>query len=134
LIYLWELLRYNLGRMPVEQMTETWLVKNEIEYAKLTIERGNEDVADPQGHFRNRFNLARHRRIRYFVEDDIEKAIKLAYICDVVFLIEHPYNTGYENKCDNCDHNCKREQFELPANIRRVRSWDDIYKSVRRLS
>jgi len=64
------------------------------------IEQGHEDVADPQGRFRNRFYVARKKGIRFFVEDDLEKAIKLAYICDVVFLLDHPYNRNSVNLSD----------------------------------
>jgi hypothetical protein len=72
--------------------------------------------------------------LRYFVEDDIEKAEKLAYICDVVFLVEHPYNTGFEKQCESCNYECKREKIDLPNNVRTVKSWDEIYKRIRLLS
>ena len=50
------------------------------------------------------------------MEDDPEKAIKLAYICDVVFLIDQPYN--------------KNESF--PNNVVRVNSWDDLYHKIKK--
>ena len=132
--FFWQRVRDALGMRPIEIITRWWLCKNGLDYSSLTIERGNENVADPQGHFRNRFHISRKKIIRYFVDDDLEKAKKLAYICDAVFLVEHPYNIGYENKCENCGHDCKREKIDLPSNIRTVKSWDEIYKSIRLLS
>lgn len=38
-----------LGMHPVDIVTKEWLQKNNIEYNKLTIEKGSEDVADPRG-------------------------------------------------------------------------------------
>jgi hypothetical protein len=132
--FLFQCIRDRLGTRPIDEATKWWLHKNRIKYDYLTIERGNENVADPQGHFRNRFYIARKRIIRYFVEDDIEKAKKLAYICDVVFLFKHPYNTEYLNRCVECEKECKREKIELPSNVIPVSSWGEIYKSIRLLS
>lgn len=128
------LVRNRIGCTSIEQITKWWLDKYKMDYDTLMIEQGNENVADPQGHFRNRFHIARQKMIRYFVEDDIEKANKLAYICDLVFLLRHPYNTGFEEKCRNCEMDCKREPIDLPSNVLTVKSWDEIYKFVRKLS
>lgn len=103
---------------PIDIITKCWLHHNGIEYDKLTIEKGSEDISDPRGQFRNRFYISRKKKIRFFVEDDDEKANKLAYICDVVFLIEHPYN----------------KDKKLPKNVLRVESWNDIYRWIRKLS
>lgn len=107
-----------VGIRPIEIITKCWLQKNEIEYDTLTIERGSENVADPQGPFRNRFYVSRKKKIRFFVEDDAEKANKLAYICDIVFLIKQPYN--------------KNEK--LPSNVVRVGSWNELYRQIRKYS
>lgn len=127
-------LKLNLGAGAIEQLTKCWLRLNNFIWDKLTIERGNEDVADPQGHFRNRFYLARKKRIKFFVEDDLEKAIKLAYICDVVFLLDQPYNQNLPDKCNGCEHDCKLDKKYVPDNVKPVKSWDEIYKYVRRVS
>jgi len=103
---------------PIDVITITWLSENGFEYDELTIEQGSEDVSDPQGEFRNRFYISRKRKLRFFVEDDAEKASKLAYICDVVFLLDQPYN----------------RDGPLPRNIIRVSSWDEIYRWIRKLS
>ena len=127
-------LKLNIGAGPIEQLTKCWLRLNNLIWDKLTIERGNEHVADPQGHFRNRFYIARKKLIRFFVEDDLEKAIKLAYICDVVFLLDHPYNRNSAERCVHCELDCKFEERDIPDNVKRMKSWDDIYKCVRMLS
>ncbi len=46
-----------------------------------------------------------------------EKAIKLAYICDVVFLLKHRYNM----------------KMKLPNNVVPVSSWEEIYRLIRAL-
>jgi uncharacterized HAD superfamily protein len=107
---------WRLGIRPIDIITKCWLQNKEIEYDYITIERGSEDVSDPQGHFRNRFYVSRKKKIRFFVEDDHEKASKLAYICDIVFLIEQPYN----------------ESEKIPTNVIRVGSWDEIYRQIRK--
>ena len=113
-----EKIRLFFKRKAIDRITILWLKKHGILYDKLIIEKGNEEIADPRGHFRNRFHISRKKKIRFFVEDDLRKAIKLAFICDVVFLLDQPYN---------------RNMPELPSNIIRVKSWEDIYKEIRRL-
>jgi uncharacterized HAD superfamily protein len=103
---------------PVDFMTKCWLNLNGFSYDDLTIEKGSESISDPQGPFHNRFYISRKKKIRFFVEDDHEKASKLAYICDIVFLIEHPYNKGKE----------------VPDNVLRVQSWSRIFRLIRELS
>lgn len=126
--------RAKLGTLPIEQFTKYWLKLRDINYDTLTIEQGSEDVADPQGRFRNRFEIARRKNIRFFVEDHLEKAIKLAYICDVVFLLDHPYNRNSQERCRECPRECKQHPKDIPGNIIRVSSWDEIYKEIKRLS
>lgn len=127
-------LKLNFRTGSIEELTRCWLRLNNFVWDKLTIERGNEDVADPQGHFRNRFYIARKRRIKFFVEDDLEKGVKLAYICDVVFLLDQPYNQNLPDKCNRCEHDCKLDKKYIPDNVKRVKSWDDIYRYIRMLS
>ena len=104
------------GIKPIDLMTKCWLRKHGIEFDAITIEKGSEFVADPQGHFKNRFYISRKKKIRFFVEDDAEKANKLAYICDIVFLVRQPYN----------------KYQKLPNNVVRVGSWDELYRQVRK--
>ena len=123
-----------IGKHPIEGITKRWLRLNGFSYDSLTVERGSEDIADPQGHTRNRFYLARKKKIRFFVEDDLDKAIKLAYICDLVFLLKHPYNQNSLEECCACEWDCKKVKRAVPANVRPVSSWDEIYREIRRLS
>jgi len=115
--------RFRKNKNIINRITKLWLENNNIEYNRLIIEKGNENTTDPRGLFYNRFNFSRKKRIKYFVEDDLEKAIKLAFLCDIVFLMDHPYN--------------KFEAFSdmtIPPNIIRVKSWNDIYRNIRKLS
>lgn len=109
----------NLRRKPLDVVTRLWLKEQGIAYDKLFIERGGEEIQDPRGHVQNRFVKSREYRIKYFVEDDAENAAKLAYICDVVFLLLQPYNEAAKN---------------LPGNVIPVKGWNEIYASLRRLA
>jgi len=104
---------------PIDRVTRLWLRQHRLKYDKLIIEKGNEDIPDPRGHIRNRFFKSRQDKVKFFVEDDLEKAVKLAYICDIVFLLDQPYN---------------QSRNEIPSNIIPVKSWDEIYREVRKLS
>lgn len=114
---------YRILRLPmllgkeshIDKITKAWLVEHGFKYDRLVIEKGGEDAADPSSHVLNRFYASRIVPIRYFVEDDLTKAKKLAFICDVVFLIDHPYN----------------QTDELPNNIVRVQSWDELLHHMR---
>jgi len=101
---------------PIKGITKLWLRKHRFEYDWLMVEKGSDEVSDPHAHINNRFYKSREMRIKLFVEDDARKATKLAYICDVVFLLDQPYNQGV-----------------LPGNVIRVKSWDEIYRAVRAL-
>lgn len=102
----------------IDHITKLWLEERAFEYDKIMIERDREDVADPQAHIHNRFLEARKKHFRFFVEDDLRKANKLAFICDAVFLIDHPYN---------------RDNIALVGNVKRVKSWEEIYQAIRAL-
>lgn len=110
-------------RQIINRITELWLKSHTIECDKLVVEKGNDNTTDPRGFFYNRLNFSRRKRIKYFVEDDLEKAIKLAFICDVVFLIAHPYNDYGEF-----------QDRTIPTNIIRVETWNDIYREIRKIS
>jgi hypothetical protein len=113
-------LRVKLGIAPIEWITRNWLEYHKFQFDKLIVEKTNDDVAAPQWRFPNRFHVSRRRRIRFFVEDVLENAVKLAYICDVVFLFDHPYNRDVEGRA-------------VPSNVVRVKSWDEVYRDVRLL-
>jgi len=113
--FLWSIRK---GRGWARRITKDWLKKEEIVYDKLIVEKGNTHTVDPRIKTRNRFVISRKKNARIFVEDDLSKAVKLADICEVVFLIDHPYN---------------RVDVALPNNLIRVTSWDEIYRCVRRM-
>lgn len=108
-----------LGARPIRSMTKRWLREKEIPYDRLVVERGNIDARDPRFLTRNRFLIAAKKEIRAFVEDDLNKAKRLADVCDVVFLIDQPYN--------------KADTEDLPSNIVRVSEWNKIHDYLRRV-
>lgn len=116
---------------PLKQITEEWLKKYRFEYDKFIFEKGNDYSSDPRGQFKNRFYIARGEKIRFFVDDDLDKAIKLSYICDVVFLFSHPYNEPNSNLPRHINELIIND---LPSNIIRVKNWTEIYQHIRRLS
>jgi hypothetical protein len=115
--------------IPLGLITQEWLKRNDIKYDNFILEKGNDNSSDPSGKVRNRFYISRKKQIRFFVEDDLEKAIKLSYICDVVFLMSHPYN----EPSDKIDEKANSERIELPDNIVRVKGWTELYKYIRKI-
>lgn len=115
---------------PLKYITKEWLKKHNFKYKKFVFEKGNDYSSDPRGRFNNRFYVARKKKIKFFVEDDLEKAVKLSYICDIVFLLSHPYNEPQQALSDEI--NALRKNF--PSNIIRVKTWNEIYKKIRKLS
>jgi uncharacterized HAD superfamily protein len=107
-------------RTSLPRITRQWLRDRDIPCDSLMIEEGNVDSPDRWRGGRNRFIVSRNRMIRLFVEDDLDKARRLADICEVVFLIKHPYNQN------------RLEGMRLPNNIIEVGGWKDIYECVRR--
>ncbi len=103
---------------PIDSITKVWLSKHGFKYDALLIEKGSEEVADPSMEIHNRFYASRTHLIRYFVEDDLVKAEKLAHVCDVVFLINQPYN----------------QSTGLPKNVVRVAGWKEILVHMRQLT
>jgi len=125
-------IRKHIGLSPIDIITKLWLYEHNIKFDYLLVEQGNESVADPMGNFNNRFHVGKTRMMRYFVEDDLEKAVKMAYICDVVFLLDQPYNNS--QPCNDCAENCHRLFPIIPGNVVRVNSWSEIYRHIRSYS
>lgn len=100
---------------PINIITKCWLKQNNFEYDKLTIEQSDENTFTHKALI-NRFN--RKNVFKIFIEDDLVNANKLAYMCDIIFLMDQPYNRiGYLHK-----------------NIIRVKSWEEIYKWIQKLT
>lgn len=118
-------------RIAMTYITKYWLRKNGFLYNSLLVERGNENIVYARGRYENRFNYAKQRKIKFFVEDDWVKAVKLSYICDVVFLIDHPYNQGTDD--DRTKHANAEVIGKLPSNVIRVKSWNNLKKVISQL-
>jgi uncharacterized HAD superfamily protein len=107
-------------RRLMEAVTKRWLDVNDFPEMPLIVEEGTETVGDTRLFGRNRYHESKHKRIRFFIEDDPDNAFKLAHVCDVVFLIDQPYNqTG---------------TWAFPRNVLRVQSWEELYRYARALS
>lgn len=135
-----------LKKDEIISITRKWLEKNNIEviYSKglinvlknqlsslfffnkiLTIEMGNPYITDTRFlnkmkkaiRNNNRFQGASLKGFKFFIDDTPENALKLSGLCDYVFLFDEPYN----------------QNIQLPKNIIRVKSWDEIYKNLKRL-
>jgi hypothetical protein len=118
-------------RMSIRFITKYWLRANGIAYDSLLVEKGNENIVYSRGRYENRFNYAKRKKIKFFVEDEWVKAIKLSYICDLVFLIAHPYNLGTEG--NPLRHENETIIGRLPSNIMRVDSWSSLKKAITQL-
>lgn len=115
---------------PLSRITEEWLARHHFRYDKFFMEKGNDYTSDPRQKFNNRFWIARKKKIRFFVEDDLEKALKLSFICDIVFLISQPYN----ETSPKLPPSINNIRTNLPSNIIRVKDWTEINQQIRRLS
>ena len=110
----------------IENITKQWLDNKGFVYDKITFEKGNlhHPVSLSKSKTQNRFYLSHKRKIKYFIEDDPDKAVILSDICKLVFLIDHKYNDPEFNK----DLSPK-----LPVNIIRIKDWREIYSILKRL-
>lgn len=106
-----------IGSKPIKKITRQWLRQNGFKYNRLIVERLNTDTTDPLFFTTNRFSASKQGKLRVFVEDEVSKARKLADICGMVFLIDHPYN--------------QVDSDELPRNVVRVKSWQEIYELLK---
>ena len=118
-------------RTSIKYITKYWLLHHRVMFDSLLVERGNENIVYSRGRYENRFNYAKKKRIKFFVEDDWIKAVKLSYICDVVFLIDHPYNRALaQSELKHANHSIIGR---LPANVVRVESWVELKRIIGQL-
>jgi uncharacterized HAD superfamily protein len=118
----------NLKFKAITLITKKWLKKHKISYNSLLVEKAAIDVESirfnflgiPRSNYKNRFYYSRKESYRYFIEDDLKNAVKLAANCEYVFLINHPYNQ-YPN------------DGSFPNNIIRVNNWIEIREKIREL-
>lgn len=138
-----------LENKQIIKITENWLKSNSLNakvvgnyFQKLRniflsfftdtksviIELGNPHISVNRNYYKlrkailnnNRFQGANLKGFKFFIEDTPESAIKLANLCDYVFLFDEPYN--------------KSENYNFPKNVIRVYSWDDIYRNLKKIS
>lgn len=118
------------NQLTLSEITKNWLSKNQIEYDNIFIEKNGIKTSKRSfgfwhlmlglsgKKFKNRFYLTSKNSYRYFVEDDIDNAIKLSVNCEYVFLINQPYNIETKET--------------LPRNIIRVNGWNDIKSEIKK--
>lgn len=101
----------------IKKITKMWLDQNDIPYDSITFEKGNYCLPIKLGEakYLNRFYISKQKRIKYFVEDEYLKALKLSQVCKYVFLVDQPYNRN----------------VYLPYNLIRVKGWKDIYDHIK---
>jgi len=131
---LWATLVYiSLASRPViELFTKAWLKEHEIPFDSLTIERSlSADGVHHSTDTKSRVQVARKHSLKFFVEDDWDSAFRLAFVCDVVFLIRHPYNEAIATRKDLFGKGSFTEA--LPTNVIVVDGWADIHRAIRRL-
>lgn len=117
LIFTWR--DWGKGEWDIKEITREWLNNKGFIYDKLYFEEGNlhNPINIKFALYKNRYYLSKKYKIKYFIEDDLEKAMILSNICKAVFLINHKYNM---------DEN-------LPINIIRVNDWYEIFKHIKSL-
>lgn len=93
----------------MDKITKNWLKDNGIDFDNLTVENS-------KSQFKSRFSVSSQGLVQIFIEDDLENAIRLSYLCDKVLLLDEPYNQ------------CNDE--ELPQNVIRVLAWEDIIQEL----
>ncbi len=99
------------------RITKKWLKEKKIMYDHILIEEGRIYSSNSQVASRNRYVMAAKKMIPIFVEDMTHNAVRLSDICELVFLIRHPYNS--------------RSEEGLPKNVIPVDGWKDIYHFIR---
>jgi uncharacterized HAD superfamily protein len=94
---------------PIVTFTKDWLRKHGFSYNSLLVE----DDTKPN---RNRFAEADAGAISIFIEDDLMNAKRLAVSCEKVLLLDAPYNQA--------------PVATLPANVVRIKSWDELFDEL----
>lgn len=121
-LYIFTWRDWGQGKFDIKGLTKTWLNKyiDKKVLKKITFEEGNIDhpVGINKHLYMNRFYLSKKYKIKYFIEDELPKALKLSQICNFVILINHKYN-----EVDD----------QLPYNIIRVNNLDEAFTKIKDL-
>lgn len=116
----------------IEVLTKDWLRRHDIPFDSLTIERSvSTDGVHHSLSTKSRVQIAQKHALKFFVEDDWESAYRLAFICDVVFLIRHPYNEAMPTREDLFRKGRLTEP--LPGNVVVVDGWSKIHRAIKQL-
>lgn len=132
--FLWvrEWLRLFFGTMkPIDIVTTGWVRGNGIPCDKLIVEHEQAKFWQLVFPITTRFSVAKRRHLQFCVEDDPINAIKMAYLCEVVFLIDQPYNRTPPFDPAYVGDPGFTDRF--PGNVIRVGSWHAIYQHIRRM-
>jgi len=100
----------------IEKVTRRWLEGAGIPFDELFVDETPFGEKSPAR--KDRADVSRERRVRFFVEDSLRNATELADICERVFLLNHPYNQS------------PSDGEALPGNLVRVSSWDEILDAI----
>jgi len=111
--------RWRLRGIPIRRLTAEWLKRKNIQWDRLFVERSKAGTQEIWRRSKNRVVVAQRKAIRFFVEDDVSNAKRLANICDIVFLYDQPYN--------------RVPDADLPRNVTRVTSWNHLDEELSRL-
>lgn len=89
----------------LKSITRKWLKSHQIKFNSLNFD-------DKKS---TRFDKAQVMKIKYFIEDDLEKAVKLCSICKAVFLIDYKYNQSI---------------YKTPYNLIRVKNISEVINII----
>mgnify|MGYP000271029133 CR=1 FL=1 len=104
-------------------LTKRWLTFHQFPIDRLFVETRRDEIFSRHKPAYNRiFKAKLNPRVQFFVEDDLVNAIKLSDHCELVFLINHPYNQSLAPYDE-----LKTHGKELPKNVIRVNSWGEIH-------
>jgi len=115
-------LRLDYGRKkialdPIDVITRSWLNAKEITYDNFTLEKGNEDVEDPESHFRN---------VSISAGGERSGSLSRMMLTKQLSLLSSVISCSYSiNLIIRGNHS--------PNNVVRADSWDEIYKSIKKL-
>lgn len=96
----WKLTDENL-----KSITRKWLKGYQIKYKSLTFDNKKT----------TRFLKAQNLKIKYFIEDDLLKAVKLCSVCKAVFLVDYKYN---------------QSDTKTPYNLIRVKDLSEVVELI----
>lgn len=104
-IFLFTSRPWNLTDGNIKTITRKWLKCCDVKYKSLTFDNKK----------KTRFLKAQNLKVKYFIEDDLIKAVKLCSICKAVFLVDYKYN---------------QSDTKTPYNLIRVKDLSEVEKII----